>query len=264
MSSKIARAFCTFLAILIALSIPFWLGGMVFDRFLPASMQVNLPFSALMTFCPAIAAAIMVWRRDGWSGVTALLARTFDIGRIRSVGWLAAAIVLMPAVLGAAFLIMQRMGMPLGQADPIQWTSLPLLFALFFVGAAGEELGWQGYAFELLGNGESILGAALTLGLVWAAWHVIPYVQMGHDWNWVFWQCVVTVFLRVVTVWLYAYGGRSVFVAIVFHAMCNVGFFLFPNHGSLYDPATAALVLAGLTGVMATFWGPRMVAEAPA
>ena len=164
----------------------------------------------------------------------------------------------MPAVLLASFLVMRLSGYDLSNAQ-IAWSVAPLLFGLFFIAAAGEELGWQGFAFGLLEKRHTVFESALVLGAVWAAWHVVPYIQTGHDALWIVWQCVVTVFLRVVTVWLFVYGGRSVFLAIVFHAMCNVSMFLFPNYGSLYDPATAALVLAAVTAVIAAVWGPRMV-----
>jgi hypothetical protein len=37
--------------------------------------------------------------------------------------------------------------------------------------------------------------------------------------------------LRVIMAWLYLGSGRSVFIAILFHAMSNMSEFLFPNYG---------------------------------
>ena len=251
-------AFTLFVVLLFAISVPFWLAGFWVDRLLPRSIPIALPFSALMTFCPALVASALLLREGGWTAVKALWRRVFDVRRITSKWWLAAALVTMPAVLAASFVVMRLSGYDLSAAH-VTLSVAPLLFGLFFIAAAGEELGWQGFAFGLLEKRLTVFGTALVLGAVWAAWHVIPYFQTGHDALWVVWQCVVTVFLRVVTVWLFAYGGRSVFLAIVFHAMCNVSMFLFPNYGSLYDPATTALVLAALTAVIAAVWGPRML-----
>ncbi len=258
MHAQSNRAFAAFVAILFAISVPFWFLGS--GGFLPKSIPIALPLSALMTFAPALAACILVLRRGGWRAVGALLARIFDVRRIRSAGWLAAAALAMPLVMIATFVLMRLSGVQMPDAH-VAWSMAPVLFAMFFVGAAGEELGWQGFAFGELEKRHSVLESALILGVVWAAWHVVPFFQTGHDWQWVAWQCIVTLFLRVVTVWLYAYGGRSVFVAIVFHAMSNVAMFLFPNFGSYYDPATTAVVLAGVTAIMAAVWGPGMVKE---
>jgi len=260
MPAQSNRAFALFVVLLLALSVPLWIVGSTVHGFLPKSIPIALPFGALMTFAPALAACVLVFAKGGWRGVGALLARTFDARRIRSAGWLAAAILGMPLVLVAAFFLMRRAGIAMPDAH-VAVTMAPLLFAMFFVGAAGEELGWQGFAFEVLEKRFCVFESALILGAVWAAWHVIPYFQAGHDWQWVAWQCIVTIFLRVVIVWLYAYGGRSVFAAIVFHAMTNVAMFLFPNFGTYYDPATVAVVLAGATAIMAAVWGPVMLRE---
>ena len=250
--------FSLFVVLLFAVSVPFWLAGVWIDRLLPNSIPIVLPFSALMTVCPTLIATALLFRKDGWSGVKALWLRVFDVRRVASKTWLAAAVLAMPAVLLATFLLMRMSGYDLSGAH-VAWSMAPFLFGLFFVGAAGEELGWQGFAFGLLEKRHTVFESALVLGMVWAAWHIVPYFQTGHDVLWVAWQCVVTVFLRVITVWLFAYGGRSVFLAILFHAMCNVSMFLFPNYGSLYDPATVALVLAVVTAAIAAVWGPRMV-----
>ena len=54
---------------------------------------------------------------------------------------------------------------------------VPVFFAVFFVAAAGEELGWQGCAIERLRVPWNALEAAIILGAVWAVWHIVPLVQ---------------------------------------------------------------------------------------
>jgi hypothetical protein len=98
----------------------------------------------------------------------------------------------------------------------------PLLFAAFFVGAVGEEVGWQGYAFDPMEARWGTAGAALLMGVLWALWHVIPYIEAGRPSAWIVWQCVNSVGLRALIVWLYIESGRSVFAVIVFHAMITV------------------------------------------
>jgi hypothetical protein len=85
-------------------------------------------------------------------------------------------------------------------------------------------------------------GAALLMGVLWALWHVIPYIQAGRPSDWIVWQCANSVGLRALIVWLYLEAGRSVFVVIVFHAMIDVSDYLFPNYGSHSDPFVASVV----------------------
>jgi hypothetical protein len=49
------------------------------------------------------------------------------------------------------------------------------------------------------------------------------------------------------TRWIIARGGQSLFLAVVFHAMINVSYSLFPNQGSHYDPRVVASMLAVLS-----------------
>lgn len=95
------------------------------------------------------------------------------------------------------------------------------------------------------------LGAAVTLAVFGSLWHFIPLTQGNHTIVWVVWQCVVIFLSRFPAVWLYDIAGKSVLVVILFHAMDNVSFALFPNAGSHYDPAVKALTLASVIGVFA-------------
>jgi uncharacterized protein len=80
------------------------------------------------------------------------------------------------------------------------------------------------------------------MGVLWALWHVIPYIQAGRPSDWIVWQCANSVGLRALIVWLYLEAGRSVFVVIVFHAMIDVSDYLLPNYGSHFDPFVASVV----------------------
>ena len=56
--------------------------------------------------------------------------------------------------------------------------------------------------------------------------------------------------------WLYNNTGKSVFVAILFHAMINVTWQLFPINGSYYDPRVTSLISAAVAVVVVIGWGP--------
>jgi uncharacterized protein len=67
-------------------------------------------------------------------------------------------------------------------------------------------------------------------------------------------QSIATVAMRVIMGWIYARGGRSLLLAILFHAMINTSYSLFPNGGSGYDPAVMAGVLSIIAGAIGLRW----------
>ena len=77
--------------------------------------------------------------------------------------------------------------------------------------------------------------AGLILGVIWV-WHVIPYAQMGRSGDWIIWQCLGAIAMRVIIVWLLVNTGQSLFFAALFHTMINTPWGLFPNFGSYFDP----------------------------
>ena len=259
MSAERNRPLLPFFLLVFLLSIPFWIAGYAAEG-LARLLPVALPVSALMAFMPALAALILLWRQEGRAAAIFLLKRSFDIARVKKRRWIVVAALFMPAVLFAAWLLMASAGVPM-PSPVIHITALPLLFVMFFVAGLGEELGWQGYAYDTMEARWTALPAALLLGIVWALWHVIPYFQTGHGTAWVAWHCGMTILLRVATVWLYVNGGRSVFIAAFFHAMCNVAYFSFPNAGSHYDPAFAFPVMLAATAAIVLLWSPKSLAR---
>lgn len=259
MNARTKRPLLPFFLLVFLLSIPFWIAGYLVSE-LADILPVALPVSALMAFMPTLAAVILLWRQRGRGGAVGLLKRSWDVARIRHHRWLPVAAIFMPAILFIAWLVMRGAGVPT-PAPVISLTALPIYFVAFFVAALGEELGWQGYAYDTMEARWTALPAALLLGAIWTIWHVIPYFQTGHDASWVAWHCGMTILLRVVTVWIYVNGGRSVFIAALFHAMCNVAYFSFPNAGSHYDPVFAFPVLLAVTAAIISLWGPKTLAR---
>ena len=121
-----------------------------------------------------------------------------------------------------------------------------MLFVLFFISAIGEESGWSGYLIDPLQQRWGALNGGIVLGLVWAAWHVLPLVQVGRAPGWITWWAAGTVATRVLHTWLYNNTAKSVFGAILFHTMTNLSWQLFPNGGSHYDPRITALIVTTL------------------
>lgn len=105
------------------------------------------------------------------------------------------------------------------------------------------------------------LAASTMLGLVWAALHYIPLLQVGRSAAWIAWGSLGTVAMRVVMVWLYNNTGRSVFAVTLFHAMSNLAWQLFPVQGSYFDPRIHGLIFAVIAAAVAIIWGPRTLSR---
>jgi uncharacterized protein len=190
---------------------------------------VKLPVSALATFNPFIAAAILTYRRDGMNGSKALLARVVDYRKIPEKRWLLPALLLMPLIFLLAYWVIRLTGRPLPDPVQVPLFMAPVLLVLFFIADAGEELGWTGYATDPMQARWGPWIASLVLGIIWAVWHLIPFLQTGSPLNWVLWQSFYTILLRVLIVWMFNRSGKSVFVANLVHVTSNLGWALFPN-----------------------------------
>ncbi len=250
------RSLLTFFLLVLVLSIPFWLIGAVTDL----QLMPGLSVSALMAFCPALAAAVLVYRVNGRAGVLGLLRRSFDFKRIRAKRWFIPILLVMPGVSVAVYVLMRWMDMPL----PAPQFSVPaalLMLVAFFVGALGEELGWSGYAIEPLQARWSALMASLALGAVGALWHLVPLLLVHRSPTWIAWWCVYDFASRVLVVWLYNNTGKSVFAVALFHATLNLSYTLFPVHGSYFDMRLGGLVMAIAAAVVTVVWGPATLAR---
>lgn len=234
-----------FFGLTFAFSVPFWLLGAVSDK----QLLPGLPLSALAVLCPLLAALLLVYRRAQTSGVITLLKRSFDYQRIRNKLWYLPTILLMPGVMLLEFGVLRWMG----TAIPVPHFSLLtaiLLFLVTFVAGIGEELGWMGYAIDPLQERFGVLPAAILLGLVWAIWHFIPLLQADRSLAWIAWWTLTTVAQRVIMVWLYNHSGRSVFLTVIYHAMINVTWQLFPVNGSFYEPRITAWIITGIAMIV--------------
>jgi len=243
------RAPALFVVLTFLLSIPLWIVGA------ETGWQIigGLPVSALAAFCPAVVAALLVYRRGGTAGVGALLERTFDFERIRNPIWYAPIVLLMPAAMLMTWLVTRALGASVAP----QSVTLPFVamsFAAFFVAAAGEELGWSGYATEPMQARWGVLRASLLLGVIWSVWHLIPLLQMHRTLEWIAWWTLQTVALRVLIVWFYNRTGRSVFAAVLIHGITNICTVTFANY---YDPRVFGIALALLAVMVTVSWPVR-------
>jgi hypothetical protein len=238
-----------FFVLVFALSLPIWL---IEPRDWPITASVGTPL---------IAALILVYREDGRAGTRRLLRRVFDQKRIKPKIWYVPIIFLLPAIFLLTYMITRLTGLPLPDKPYIPLLITPLLFVLFFILALGEEVGWTGYATDPMQERWSALTTSIILGSAGAIWHFVPLVQMGRTPTWIAWWTLGAVALRTLTVWIYNNTGRSLFAAIVFHATFNTSFAVYPNQGSLWDPAVAGVIMAFAAAIVTFLWGPKTLAR---
>ncbi len=254
--SSQSRSPLKFFLLVLALSLPFWLAGALTTlQLLP-----GLPVSSLMFLCPVTAALILVYREKRTAGVTELLRRSFDYHRIQARIWYAPVILLKPGVMVLSFGLMRLMGVPI-PAPRFTVPAAVAIFLAFSIPALCEELGWSGYVIDPMQDRWGALPASVLLGLVAAAWHIVPLLEANRSAAWIAWWCLGTVATRVLLVWLYNNTGRSVFATALFHTMSNVSWLLFPIYGSYYDPRSVGLISTFAAILVTVVWGPRTLAR---
>ncbi|MCU0649489.1 MAG: CPBP family glutamic-type intramembrane protease [Gemmatimonadaceae bacterium] len=244
-----SRSPLRFFAALYGVSVPFWVLGTV----TPWQPVPGVPISAAMFVCPCAVAILLVWREGRGAAVRALLLRSLDYRRMPK-RWLGVGVALMPLVMLLSYWTLQTIGRPLPPVE-IGVARAPALFGAFLVTATLEQVGWSGYALEPLQARLGALRASVVLGLVWAAWHLIPLLQAGRTPDWIAWWVLMTIALRVLQSWLYNGAGSSVAAAALLQASANTSWQLFPNRGSHYDPQVTGLLLAAIAAGVVGFTG---------
>ena len=175
----------------------------------------------IIALAPITAALILAYRENGADAAKRLLGRSFDYKRITNKSWYLPILFFWPVLFFLAFGVTISMGeTPPDPLFPV--VVAPVLFVLFFIFALFEEVGWMGYAFEPMENRWNALAASLLLGLIWAIWHIPLYILAGLDPLWIVEQLISLIGFRTLIVFVFNNTGKSVFAAILFHAMYNL------------------------------------------
>lgn len=120
----------------------------------------------------------------------------------------------------------------------------PFIF-IGLVAGCFEETGWTGFAFPRMSLRRSILGTALTLGIVHGVWHFFAdYLANYGAMGWYYWLLYNAGFfthvvaLRVLISWVYA-NTESLFLAMMMHGS-STGFYGVFTY-NLIDPELRAI-----------------------
>jgi membrane protease YdiL (CAAX protease family) len=258
-NTQVRKSLISFFSLVILMSAVFWLLGALTTNTLPRE-ATNLPISSLMAVSPISAALILVYRENGSTGVKQLLKRSFDSRGIKRKIWYLPLLLLMPAVM--ILINWFEFGIQLPALDSGYPVMMSLVTCLvFFIAAIFEEVGWQGYAFEPMQARWNALAASIFLGAVWAIWHLVPFLQMGQSANWIVWQSLNMVTTRILIVWIYNNNEKSIFGAILYHAMYNVSTLIFPDFGLIYEPMWTTITLIGIATIITFLWGAKTLSR---
>lgn len=241
-----------------------WLPGILASK---GFFQLPISYTLLTgigAFGPLVAAFLLTSLKYGKKGVIELLKRSVSIG-FRKI-WLIPTLLLMPVLVGATLVIYilfeGKAGLPEFMLIFQPWLIIPLFFLSFFaLGAIQEEFGWRGYALDLMQQKWNALLSSLMLGILWAIWHLPLFFIQGTMQSKVPFYIFLlsTLGVTVIYTWLYNNTKRSILIVLLFHAMHNTTFNIFPIT-LLPSPDKALLYLTGLQLLVAIIivciWGP--------
>lgn len=181
---------------------------------------------------PLLAALFVLYRYHDRSAQNAFWRRLFKVSQMRRRGLiiallLAPALMLLAMFTDAAMTGAWRHTISPSLLSP-PWAFLTLAIFLLLFGPVPEELGWRGYGQEYLQRRQSVLVAAIILGIVWALWHLPLFWIEGSyharkgPFSIEFWRYSLGLIPHAILMaWVYNVAGRSILAAVLMHFMVN-------------------------------------------
>ncbi len=253
------RSPLAFYGLVLMMAIPIW----ALSRFAGVIGSLKVPVTDLMlAFTPLTAALILVFHAAGTDGLISFLKRVFDYRTLARNKWLFPALLLAPLIYALVYVAVHLAG-HVGE-PAANLSSLPVLAAIMFVLAIGEEAGWTGYLLDPLQLWFGALGASVIIAVPWWLAHIPSIIAIGGTASDIAWWFPGSVALRVLMTSLYNNAGKSMLAVILFHTMLNVGRPVFyPSIGSHYDPTylNAGYGIAfAMAAIIVIVWGPKGLA----
>lgn len=215
----------------------------------------------LAPFGPTIAAFLLTFKYEGFSGVKKLLKRGFSL-EFKKI-WLIPIFFLMPSIVGLSLLFAILMGESSPQIAILSqpWTVIPAFFYIMFLGGpVAEEFGWRGYALDRLQERFSALVSSVFLGTVWGIWHLPLFFMKGQD---IYHNVPIlgfvlgTVFLSILFTWIYNNTNGSIMAVLLFHTMGNLSHFIFPAMSTAIGGLFSVILNAVFVIIILVAYGPK-------
>ena len=124
-----------------------------------------------------------------------------------------------------------------------------ILLVTSFIVPIFEEGGWRAFALPRLQEQYSALASGLTLGVIWAIWHLPSFFTVGSDHYGMpfLWFLIVIVSISILMVWIMNHTNQSVLMTILFHFSIIISGHFLPTQLAYQTGNTIALWLtAGL------------------
>jgi len=233
----------SFFGILLLISFLGWILTALTKQYIPEGLPIN-NIGFILVFAPIIVAFILTYRDFGKETAKELVKRSFDYKQIEDKVWYLPILFLLPIVYFLSFELMILLG-ALTIENLITVGTTPLLFIVMIIFSIGEEVGWQGYVFDNIESYWNSLNVAILLGLIWGIWHVPLFIIQDPPGGflWIAGQCLYMVVLRILIVWIYNNTNKSVFAAIMIHAISNLCGMVFPIYSLPIGPFIATIII---------------------
>lgn len=224
----------------------------------------------LGTFGPTVAALIVLSITEGRSGLREI-GRRLLIWRV-GLGWYLVSFLMTPAILLPAIGIhLLLVGSGLRWNDPAQWYLIvPAFLQVLFLSVLGEEIGWRGFALPRLQRRSSALWASLSLGTIWAVWHLpLFWVESNFHSEIPFALFFIQeLALATLFTWVFNNTRGSLLLAHLFHAASNTAIGVLPvipsdAGGSLRPLTIAIILLVVVTATVVLVYGPESLSRQP-
>jgi membrane protease YdiL (CAAX protease family) len=147
---------------------------------------------------------------------------------------------------------------------------LPLLTSFLLsvlTGATGEELGWRGFLLPRLQERFSALTSGLTVGVIWALWHLPLWALPGYGWDAIPYSAyaLTAIATSVLFTWVLNNTGGSLVMASLMHLMINYGMGVVGILGLLPSPedywTLSSTLFALYAGAVVLIAGPRTLSR---
>ena len=121
---------------------------------------------------------------------------------------------------------LQLMGIGTLDTIPIVVIAILLLGTVEVIRSAattlGEEIGWRGFFIYELRKVLSFTGVSVFSGIIWAAWHWPLFVYYSNNATLEFLAFLTTCIFMSFTMTYYTFKSKSLWPAVIFHAVSNV------------------------------------------